>query len=178
MDSNKISNWLQVAGSFGLLAGLVLVGFQINQNTEIARTSLTARSYELSMQMSLSRMGENPQAALAKAATDPESLTDEELGIVAAWAWYWHDHDSRFDLLRDQGLVVQEIDYDVYYKNRAKWVYGANRVALHEWKSMKSLGASLGSDWERIVDAEIQKIDQPTAYLENLEQLRAAAKGN
>ena len=34
-------------------------------------------------------LGENPEAALAKAATDPESLTDEELGIVAQWVWYW-----------------------------------------------------------------------------------------
>ena len=34
MDSNKLSNWLQVAGNFGLLAGLVLVAVQINQNSE------------------------------------------------------------------------------------------------------------------------------------------------
>jgi len=130
MDSNKISNWLQVAGNFGLLAGLILVGFPINQNTEIARTSLTARSFELAMQMNLSRMGENPEVALAKAATDPESLTDEELGIVAQWAFYWGDYDARFDLLRDQGLVVKEIDWDVFYKNRANEVYGVNRVTL------------------------------------------------
>ena len=31
MDSNKIANWLQVAGNLGLLAGLVLVGFQISE---------------------------------------------------------------------------------------------------------------------------------------------------
>ncbi len=178
MDSNKFSNWLQVAGNFGLLAGLILVGFQINQNTEIARTGLTARSFELAMQMNLARMGENPEAALAKAATDPESLTDEELGIVAQWVFFWGDYDRRFDLLRDQGLVVQEIDWDVFYKNRANWVYGVNRVTLETWKDINSLGASLGSDWESTVDAEIQKIDQPTAALEFLERMRAAAKGN
>ena len=44
MDSNKISNWLQVAGNFGLLAGLALVVVQINQKTEISRADLTARS--------------------------------------------------------------------------------------------------------------------------------------
>ena len=175
MDSNKISNWLQVAGNFGLLAGLVLVGFQINQNTEIARTSLTARSFELSMQMNLTRMGENPEVALVKAATDPASLTDEEISIIAQHAWYWWDHDSRFDLLRDQGLVVQE-DWDMFYRNRATTVYGANRVALEIWKDMKSLGASRGSDWELLVDAEIQKIDQPNSA-EWFERMRAAAKG-
>jgi len=177
MDSNKISNWLQVAGNFGLLAGLVLVGFQINQNTEFARTNLTAQSYELAMQMGLARMGENPEAALAKAASDPESLTDEELGIVREWAWYWHNHDTRFSLLRDEGMVLQA-DWDDYFRNRAKSVYGANRVALHEWKEMKSLGASLDSEWHRLVDAEIQNIDQPTFASEGLERLRAAAKGN
>ena len=59
-----------------------------------------------------------------------------------------------------------------------QWVYGVNRVTLETWKDINSLGASLGSDWESTVDAEIQKIDQPTAALEFLERMRAAAKGN
>ncbi len=89
MDSIKISSWLQVAGNFGLLAGLILVGFQINQNTEISKADLTARSYEVAMQYQLAMMGENPAAALAKAGTDPSSLTDEELIVINNFNWLW-----------------------------------------------------------------------------------------
>ena len=175
MESNKLGYWLQVSANIGILAGLLLVGFQINENTEIARTELTARSYELSMEMGLALMGENPAAALVKAATDPSSLTDEELTIVEQWVWYWWDHDSHLDLLRDQGLVVQERDWDLFFKNRAKWVYGANQVSVEVWEGLTSDG--IDSDWENLVDAEIQKIDQPTG-LQVLERLRAAAKGD
>ena len=121
-------------------------------------------------------MGENPEVALAKAATDPESLTDKELGIVVQWAWYWHDQDMHSNLLRRQGLAVKELEWDLIYKSRANGVYGANPVALAIWEDMKSL--CINSDWECIIDVEIQKIDQPTAALEFLERMRAAAKGN
>ena len=41
---------------------------------------------------------------------------------------------------------------------------------------MKSLGARNGSDWEFLVNAEIQKIEQPPST-EWYERMRAAAKG-
>ncbi len=49
MESSKIGYWLQVGANIGILAGLILVGFQINQNTKISHADLTARSYELAM---------------------------------------------------------------------------------------------------------------------------------
>ncbi len=40
MDSNKFSNWLQVAPNIGILAGLILVGLQMQQNTDLLRMQL------------------------------------------------------------------------------------------------------------------------------------------
>jgi hypothetical protein len=174
MDSSKVGHWLQVSANVGIIAGLLLVGVQINENTRIARTDLTVRSFERSMQMNLTLMGEQPMFSLQKAATDPASLTDEELGIVEAWTWYWWDHDSQLQLLRGQGLTVQDRDWDAYFKNRAKWVYGSNRVSMQVWEDMMS--DDVGHEWESIVNTEIQKINQPL-HLQEIKRLRAAAKG-
>ena len=40
MESSKLGYWLQVGANIGLLAGLILVGFQIQQNSQILRTQV------------------------------------------------------------------------------------------------------------------------------------------
>lgn len=174
MESNKIGYWLQVGANIGILAGLILVGFQINQNTKIAHADLTARSYELTMQLNRAMMGENPAAALAKAGTDPSSLTDEELIVINNFNWAWWNHNTRYELLNEQGLV-EEADRELYLRNHARVIFAGNPISAEVWKNMVSNGYS--RDWERIVDAEIQRIE-PTAYQELIKQLRKVASGD
>ncbi len=40
MESSKFGYWLQIGANVGILAGLILVGLQINQNTELTRMSI------------------------------------------------------------------------------------------------------------------------------------------
>ena len=41
MSDGKILGWLQATGNIGLIVGLVLVGVQINQSTQIAKLQMT-----------------------------------------------------------------------------------------------------------------------------------------
>ena len=107
MDSNKISNRLQVAGNFGLLAGLVLVAFQINQNTNLARTDMVSRNYESSMMFGLAMMGEDPAAVWSKAALDPDSLTDHDLTRIQFMVDFWWNYHDRLDYLEEKGLAQE-----------------------------------------------------------------------
>ena len=50
----KLANWLQVGANFGLLAGLLLLAIQINQNSdqlqqshELTRAGLTDHTYDI-----------------------------------------------------------------------------------------------------------------------------------
>ena len=40
MDSEKITRWLTLAANVGVIAGLVLVAVQINQNTQITKAQI------------------------------------------------------------------------------------------------------------------------------------------
>ena len=43
---NRLSAWVQLGASVGILIGLALVGVQIQQSTEIARVQFVNSSYE------------------------------------------------------------------------------------------------------------------------------------
>jgi len=79
MNGEKFSSWLQIVGNVGLIAGLVLVAVQINQNTEIARMQMLHDSWLASQNMYLTMAGENPVPSYVKAINDPTGMTDEDL---------------------------------------------------------------------------------------------------
>ncbi len=41
MDTDKVNRGLTLAANVGVLGGLILVAFQINQNTQIAKAQIT-----------------------------------------------------------------------------------------------------------------------------------------
>jgi hypothetical protein len=171
MNSERLVNWLQIAGNLGLIAGLVLVAVQINQNTAITRADLTARSWEAAMQFNLAMMGENPSAAVAKAATDPSSLTDEELLVIHNLVWNWWNHDSRYEILMEQGLVDEQ-DWDRFVRGHARNYFAGTPVAMASWQIAVAEGFT--REWESIAGDELKRI-KPTAYSETLRRLRFAA---
>ena len=40
MNSSKLSDWLQIAANTGIIAGLLLVGLQLKQNSDLLKTQL------------------------------------------------------------------------------------------------------------------------------------------
>jgi hypothetical protein len=171
MNTDKLAGWLQIVGNLGIIGGLVLVAVQINQNTAITRAELTARSYEAAMQFNLAMMGENPSAAVAKAATEPSSLTDEDLLVIANLTWNWWNHDSRYEILLDHGLVDDQ-DWDRFIRAHARNFLAGTPVAKAMWENTLEHGFS--RKWERIAEDEIRRTE-PTAYADLLVRLRSAA---
>ena len=104
MDSSRLNNWLSIGGNLGLLAGLVLVAFQISQNSELTRIQLVHDSWLANQMMQLALAGENPSASWAKAIVAPETMTDEDL-VVLDWIMKanW-SRAARIDAMEDLGL--------------------------------------------------------------------------
>ena len=60
MDSIRAGYWVQVAANVGILAGLLMVGIQINQNSELVREQLDHATWTDNLNLHLAMMGENP----------------------------------------------------------------------------------------------------------------------
>ena len=75
----KLGQWLQVGANVGIFAGLVLVGLQIQQNSELTRAVLSSQHQEAWSTIDRSLQSEDFAETLAKAIEDPENLTNAEM---------------------------------------------------------------------------------------------------
>ena len=82
MNSQVISNWIQITTGIALVAGLALVVWELQQAEKVARAQLSSDSFAQGAQVQTSLIGEEAGEAMAKACTDPESLTDGELMVL------------------------------------------------------------------------------------------------
>ena len=87
MESSKVGYWLQVGANIGILAGLVLVGFQINQTTGLIRLQILYEEAGRAIENESTLLGENPSAVIEKSVSDPTNLSYEEMRILEAYHW-------------------------------------------------------------------------------------------
>jgi len=113
----KLANWLQVGANFGLLAGLVLVAIQVNQNSsqlqqshELTRAGLTNHTFDIWAAIDSTSQSEQFALALSKSLERPEELTLAEVmeldGYLNTIMW----HLTRIRKLNEMGVFREGID--------------------------------------------------------------------
>ncbi|MEQ9451091.1 MAG: hypothetical protein RJQ07_05850 [Pseudomonadales bacterium] len=173
METSRIAHWLQIIGNFGILGGLLLVGVQINQNNQIAGLDFRGRSFEQVAQYQLAMMAENPSRAVAKAATNPSELTDEELLVLRRIFSFWINVDSLTEMRIREGFANQELA-ESYWRKRAEDLYGANPVWAAIWQDYKK-SAEVEFRWMTVVDQHLRQVEH-NADEKLLERLRTATQ--
>ena len=73
MNSDNASKWLSLVANIAILMGLGLVAYELNQNSQLARTSLIHEGNALENQVWSNLLGEAPVDVIAKAVECPES---------------------------------------------------------------------------------------------------------
>ena len=172
MDNSKLANWLQILANLGIVAGLILVGVQINQNTKIAEVDLVTRGYEQVQQYHLAMIGENPSRVLAKAATAAGDLSDEELLVLRGIFMFWLNTDDQAEIQVAMGLVDSNFRAQVL-EGRVD-LYGGNPVFAAMWKDLQSSNAE-NAEWMDIIDGRI-RATKHDMHAEQLNRWREAVK--
>lgn len=75
INSDRLNRWLTLGANVGILAGLILVAMQIDQNTQLARTQLVNEGNIALNELWGTVAGENPMQAVAKSIENPQSMT-------------------------------------------------------------------------------------------------------
>ena len=119
MESNKLGHWLQVGANVGILAGLVLVGIQISQNSDLLRYQLLFEERNSAIQAERALLGENPAAVIEKSVLDPLNLSYADLRIMEAINWSFFEGVRRKYDLRE--LLGDEWKHAV---KSASYLYG------------------------------------------------------
>ncbi len=153
-------DWPSMVDSLAIIAGLVLVAIELNQNTKHLRLQLldqiTARANENNRAL----LGENPTAAIEKSVREPENLTYAELLIVDAHLINvlsgWED---RF-FLYEEGLV-EASDWERKIEEEVNWFFG-NRFAKTWWR--ESAREFVEPEVARYIDEALEAVGDDDTY--------------
>ena len=144
MESSKFGYWLQIGANVGILAGLILVGLQINQNTELTRMSIFSAEQDGYLSMGGVQSGETLAVAWAKAIDEPESLTTAEMVQLAGYLENMLVQLSRRASLHLLGLyeesAQQQIEWliDDYFGNAFARAWWQERKKTWKWRRLGS----------------------------------------
>jgi len=108
MDFSKLNNWLQVSANIGIVLGLVLVGVQLKQNSDLVKIQLLYEESRRTVELELQVVGERGAEVWAKSIEDPENLTLEEIRIMEAILWSFIETQRGTHRLAQLGLIDED----------------------------------------------------------------------
>lgn len=133
MDFGKLNSWLQVSANIGIVLGLLLVGVQLKQNTDLARIQMLNEESQRVVTYELEIVGERGAEVWAKSIQDPENLTLEEVRIMEALLWSVAENLRGTYRLAELGLLEEsdwrrrvESEVPFYISDRYSRAWWAN----------------------------------------------------
>jgi hypothetical protein len=87
MESSKVGYWLQIGANIGILAGLILVIFQMNQNSELLRVQLIKQDGDAYIANEMAIAGENYAEVWARVLNDPYEPELSDMRVLEASLW-------------------------------------------------------------------------------------------
>ena len=157
-----LDTWLTLAANFAVLIGLILVAFQIKQNTDMTRAQVANDWYLADMQLELAMMGENPALPWTKAVYTPEELTQHDAAVLDRYFNYGLVQLQRLQRMSELGLA------DDRWKDRItylRWHLG-NDIGRRWWAHSKT---GFPPEFRTTIDALLQS----SSFSDNQELLDA-----
>ena len=165
MNTERLSSWLQIAANIGILGGLVLVVFQLQQNSEILQAQMMSAESQSVIEQEMQLIGEQGAAAWVSAMNDPMNVSAEHHRIMEAIYWSAVESWRHIDELAKLGLA--EVDARARVTDEAPWYFG-NTYGRAWWISRRE-GTDLSDELKDIVDQAIR--DNPTRTRDLHDQL-------
>ena len=133
MNMTKINPWLNFAANVGVIAGLILVAVQINQNTEITKAQIANDYFLADMNLELAMMGDDPAGSWVKAVYAPDEISQLDAVILDRYFNYGVVQIQRLQEMHELGLAPDDWQERVDYLS---WHLG-NEVGRRWWNYSK-----------------------------------------
>ena len=123
MDLAKPVSWLSIVANVGLLAGMGLVAYEINQNSQLTRMALVAEGNVASNEFWANLMGETPADVIGMAVECPEAMTYSDFIAMDAYLFTGMNFLYRNFELAQEGIFTVE-DWQESVEGYAAWYLG------------------------------------------------------
>jgi hypothetical protein len=149
MVIDKLTRWLTLLANLAVLAGIILVAIQIQQNTDITKAQMANEYYLLDAQLELAMMGDSPAQSFQKAVYSPDELNKEDAVILDRYFNFGFVQLGRIRAMIELGVADEEL-----YRERVgdlRW-HLENEAGRRWWDQQKKgyEGSKLYSDLEAV----------------------------
>jgi len=120
MKTEKIAHWLTIFGNLGILVGLVLVAFELNQNTASIQGSAYQTWVAANLELNFAAAEEDMSRTIAVGTRDSASLSQDTFLEFALWNYSLFQLIQATDYLYRTGALDQEL-----------WESEIHRAAVH-----------------------------------------------
>ena len=136
MNAEKFNSWLQIAANLGILFGLILVGFQMRQNSELLGAELVFTENQRLIDGAQALAGEFPSSVYAKHLTNLEDLNfQEQVEIEAFYYTHFENWRSLYDLA---SIGIIENEWKMRINFDAQWLLG-NPYGRVRWERAQDI---------------------------------------
>jgi len=163
MNIERLSSWLQIAANLGILGGMVLVIFQLNQNSEILQAQMMSAESRSVIDQEMQIIGEQGAAAWVSAMTDPTNVSPEHHRIMEAFFWSAVESWRHIEQLERLGLA--DVDPHTRVTDEAPWYFG--NTYGRAWWIIRRETSGLSDDLIEVVDRAISNDPNHTNVLHN-----------
>ncbi|MEM7099019.1 MAG: hypothetical protein AAF541_12230 [Pseudomonadota bacterium] len=153
--SEIVANWLQIAANIGILAGLVLVGLQMKQNTDLLQVQLLYEESDRQVAIERTIIGETAADVLAKSYGDPRDLNLTEQRILEGHLWSVIEGWRAAYRLSEQGLIGPE-DWKGRVVDEVPFVLG-NPYGRAFWSVWRENTVFMAPQLANLIDQELEK---------------------
>ena len=157
MNYGKLSNWLQISANIGIVVGLLLVGVQLKQNSDLLKTQLLFEESYRAIELETKVVGENAAEVWAKSISDAKTMSLAEQRIMEAILWSFTEQLRAMRMLADLGLLEDE-EWRARVNSDAAF-YLANEYGVAWWTNFSLVSSSLPDDLKAAVNARLSAVD-------------------
>jgi hypothetical protein len=119
----KLSDWMDFLTGLAILGGLIVVVWELQQNRALAEAELATQAYGQIQNRWQTLAGENSAAAVAKACSDPKSLSDAEVGVY--WAYLQTQYFNMYRNVYVEGVAGFGSNIDEWIRSDMKYYLGS-----------------------------------------------------
>jgi hypothetical protein len=163
VNIERISSWLQITANVGILGGLVLVGFQLEQNSENLRAQMMSAESRSVIDQEMQIVGEQGAAAWVSATSDPTNVSPEHHRIMESIYWSAVESWRHIEELNNLGLADVDPNYRV--SDEAGWYFG--NTYGRAWWNTRRQDVDISEDLKAVIDDAIQLNPNLTADIHN-----------
>ena len=120
MNLQNISNWLSITTSLAVIGGLILIAYELNQNSDLARVALINDGNVSENGLWQAIMNEAPNDVIAKSVECPERLTYSDYVVLDSYLFTALNIVYRNYEIAKEGLFTQS-DWKAEVEGYANW---------------------------------------------------------